>query len=47
MDASSLDEWLKKLDSFYEVYQFIDQEKVTFAKLCVCGEALLWWGEFL
>jgi hypothetical protein len=38
MDSLLLGDWLRQLDYFYEVEEFIDEDKVVFAKLCMCGE---------
>lgn len=43
MDVSRLDDWMRQLDYFYKVQQLIDKDKVVFAKLLMCKEALLWW----
>lgn len=41
MDALWLNDWSKQLNSYYEVQQWIEEDKISFTMLHMRGEALL------
>nr|CAD1839449.1 unnamed protein product [Ananas comosus var. bracteatus] len=43
VDAEKLDAWLDQLETYFDLYNCSNTEKVTFAKLKLVGHALTWW----
>nr|CAD1835497.1 unnamed protein product [Ananas comosus var. bracteatus] len=43
VDAEKLDVWLDQLETYFDLYNYSNAEKVTFAKLKLVGHALTWW----
>nr|CAD1835516.1 unnamed protein product [Ananas comosus var. bracteatus] len=43
VDAEKLDAWLDQLETYFDLYNYSNAEKVTFAKLKLVGHALTWW----
>uniref|UniRef100_A0A6V7QVL6 Retrotransposon gag domain-containing protein n=1 Tax=Ananas comosus var. bracteatus TaxID=296719 RepID=A0A6V7QVL6_ANACO len=43
VDAEKLDAWLDQLEMYFDLYNYSNAEKVTFAKLKLVGYALTWW----
>nr|CAD1821363.1 unnamed protein product [Ananas comosus var. bracteatus] len=43
VDAEKLDAWLDQLETYFDLYNYSNAKKVTFAKLKLVGHALTWW----
>nr|CAD1826013.1 unnamed protein product [Ananas comosus var. bracteatus] len=43
VDAEKLDAWLDQLETYFDLYNYSNAEKVTFAKLKLVSHALTWW----
>ena len=47
IDADALDNWLKLLEGYFSVHNFLDRENITFALLKEVPHVQNWWGTFI
>jgi hypothetical protein len=47
IDAEKLDSWLSQLETYFDLYGYSSEAKVSFARLKLTNHALKWWNSFL
>ena len=47
IDAEKLDSWLSQLETYFDLYGYNSEAKVSFARLKLTNHALTWWKSFL
>jgi hypothetical protein len=47
IDAEKLDSWLSQLETYFDLYGYSSEAKVSFVRLKLTNHALTWWNSFL